>query len=121
MMLRYCATLKAIRYESTSLNRIVADKSHCVIVALDSCLHFYLSEPCVLAEAASCKSCFALTLISQTRHFHMWRDMLMKYLSMKYSKSILAFQLQFGIFEAESEHFRWEKEKRHFDEWFQDK
>ena len=33
MMLRYCANLKAIRYESTSLNRIVADKSHCVIVA----------------------------------------------------------------------------------------
>ena len=28
MMLRYCANLKAIRYESTSLNRIVADKSH---------------------------------------------------------------------------------------------
>ena len=34
MMLRYCATLKAIRYESTSLNRILADKSHRVIVAL---------------------------------------------------------------------------------------
>ena len=32
-MLRYCANLKAIRYESTSLNRIVADKSHHVIVA----------------------------------------------------------------------------------------
>ena len=35
MMLRYCANLKAIRYESTSLNRTVADKSHRVIVALD--------------------------------------------------------------------------------------
>ena len=34
MMLRYCANLKAIRYESTSLNRIVADKSHRVIVPL---------------------------------------------------------------------------------------
>ena len=34
MMLRYRANLKAIRYESTSLNRIVADKSHRVIVAL---------------------------------------------------------------------------------------
>ena len=34
MTLRYCANLKAIRYESTSLNRIVADKSHRVIVAL---------------------------------------------------------------------------------------
>ena len=33
MMLPYCAKLKAIRYESTSLNRIVADKSHRVIVA----------------------------------------------------------------------------------------
>ena len=33
MMLRYCANLKAIRYESTSLDRIVADKSHRVIVA----------------------------------------------------------------------------------------
>ena len=32
LMLRYCANLKAIRYESTSLNRIVADKSHSVIV-----------------------------------------------------------------------------------------
>ena len=33
LMLRCCANLKAIRYESTSLNRIVADKSHRVIVA----------------------------------------------------------------------------------------
>ena len=33
LMPRYCANLKAIRYESTSLNRIVADKSHRVIVA----------------------------------------------------------------------------------------
>ena len=33
LMLRYCANLKAIGYESTSLNRIVADKSHHVIVA----------------------------------------------------------------------------------------
>ena len=33
LMLRYCANLKAIRCESTSLNRIVADKSHRVIVA----------------------------------------------------------------------------------------
>ena len=35
LMLRYCANLKAIRYESTSFNRIVADKSHRVIVALN--------------------------------------------------------------------------------------
>ena len=33
LMLRYCVSLKAIRYESKSLNRIVADKSHDVIVA----------------------------------------------------------------------------------------
>ena len=33
-MLRYCANLKAIRYEPTSFNRIVADKSHRVIAAL---------------------------------------------------------------------------------------
>ena len=33
LMLRYCVNLKAIRYESTNLNRIVADKSHRVIVA----------------------------------------------------------------------------------------
>ena len=33
MMLPYYAKLKAIRYESTNLNRIVADKSHLVIVA----------------------------------------------------------------------------------------
>ena len=33
LMLRYCANLKAIRYESTSLKRMVADKSHRVIVA----------------------------------------------------------------------------------------
>ena len=35
LMLRYCANLKAIRYryESTSVNRIVADKLHRVIVA----------------------------------------------------------------------------------------
>ena len=33
LMPRYCADLKAIKYESTSLNRIVADKSHRVTVA----------------------------------------------------------------------------------------
>ena len=33
IMLRYCTNLRAIRYESTSLNRIVADKPHRVIVA----------------------------------------------------------------------------------------
>ena len=34
--------------------------------------------------------------------------------SLKYSEFILAFQLQFEKYEVESEHFRWEKEKRHF-------
>ena len=33
LMLRYYGNLKAIRYESTNLNRIVADKAHRVIVA----------------------------------------------------------------------------------------
>ena len=33
LLLRYCANFKAIRNESTSLNRIVANKSHRVIVA----------------------------------------------------------------------------------------
>ena len=33
MVLRYCANLKVIRYELTSLNRIVTDKSRRVIVA----------------------------------------------------------------------------------------
>ena len=32
LMLRYCVNLKVIGYESTNLNRIVADKSHRVIV-----------------------------------------------------------------------------------------
>ena len=33
LMLHYCANLKAIRYKSTSFNRIVADKLHRVIAA----------------------------------------------------------------------------------------
>ena len=42
----------------------------------------------------------------------------MKYLSSEYSEFILAFQLQFRTYEVESDHFRWEKEKRHLYEWF---
>ena len=46
LMPRYCANLKAVRYESMSLNRIAADKSHRVIVALvdkqTSDVHFCL-------------------------------------------------------------------------------
>ena len=41
LMLRYCANLKAIRYESTSLNRIVADKSHRVIVVITALTNFH--------------------------------------------------------------------------------
>ena len=33
LMLHYCANLKAIRYKSTSFNRIAADKLHRVIAA----------------------------------------------------------------------------------------
>ena len=39
--LRYCVNLKAIRYESTSWNRIVADKSHRVIVRFIAPIFFY--------------------------------------------------------------------------------
>ena len=35
LTLHRCVNLKAIRYESTNLNRIAADKSHHVIVALE--------------------------------------------------------------------------------------
>ena len=38
----------------------------------------------------------------------------MKYSSLTYSEFILAFQLQFGTYEAESEHFRSEKRKMPF-------
>ena len=33
LMLHYCANLKVTRYKSTSFNRIVANKLHCVIAA----------------------------------------------------------------------------------------
>ena len=44
LMLRYCANLKAIRYESTTLNGIVADKSHRVIVALAGSVSLFAIE-----------------------------------------------------------------------------
>ena len=44
--------------------------------------------------------------------------MFIKYSSFEYSEFTLALQLRFGTYEAKSEHFRWEKEKRHFNEWF---
>ena len=42
----------------------------------------------------------------------------MKYSSLEYGEFIPAFQLQFGIYEAESERFRWVTEKHHLNEWF---
>ena len=51
-------------------------------------------------------------------HFQVWREMFMKYSSLECSEFILAFQLSFGIYEGESESFRWEKVKHHLNEWF---
>ena len=49
MMLRYCSNLKVIRYESTSLNKIMADKSHRVIVAqADRLGHNICTVACIL-------------------------------------------------------------------------
>ena len=39
----------------------------------------------------------------------------MKYLLLKYSEFILAFQLQFGTYKDESEHFRSQKRKTPFE------
>ena len=77
-----------------------------------------MSKRRVLAEVVGCESYFARTLISQNRNFKVSIEMFINYSSSEYSEFILAFQLQFGTFEAESEHFRWEKEKRHCNEWF---
>ena len=85
---------------------------------LDNWLYFYLSDRRVLAEVAGCRNYFALTLIWHNMHFQVWREMFMKYSLLEYSEFILAFQLQFGIHEAENERFWWEKEKHHLNEWF---
>ena len=37
---------------------------------------------------------------------------------MEYGEFSVAFQLQFRIYGAESERFRWEKENHHLNEWF---
>ena len=67
MMLRYCANLNAIRYESTSLNRIVADKSHRVIVALTFCIVLAVgSESTNIENLAKC-----LYHCPDMRHFMM--------------------------------------------------
>ena len=49
LMPHHCVNLKAIRYESTNLNRIVAHKSHRVIVALGkvTCCKSYELAPFV--------------------------------------------------------------------------
>ena len=47
MIPRYCENLKAIRYESTSFNRIVADKSHHIIAALHFRNHHSLYPGCL--------------------------------------------------------------------------
>ena len=44
--------------------------------------------------------------------------MLINYSSLEYIEFILAFQLQFGTYEAESGHFRLEKEKKRFQRFF---
>ena len=45
----------------------------------------------------------------------------MNYLSLKYSESILAFQLQFGTYEAKIEHFYGKKKNAISRSGFQDK
>ena len=51
LMLRYCANLKAISYESTSLNRIVADKSHSVIILKKVVFNTTRGLPILLLES----------------------------------------------------------------------
>ena len=67
LMSRHCAKLKAIRYESTSLDRIVADKSHSVIVALHF-YHRYIGLPTFiwlfLLCAQSFKSCHECSILT---------------------------------------------------------
>ena len=58
LMPRYCANLKAIRYETTSLNRIVADKSHRVIAAYDGqwpLFKFYFENEAYGVKRQKCK------------------------------------------------------------------
>ena len=50
LMLCYCTNLKAIRYESTSLNGIVANKSHRVIVAQVNKTNFTVKDSRVYAQ-----------------------------------------------------------------------
>ena len=47
-------------------------------------------------------------------NFQVWIEVFTNYSSLKYSEFILAFQLQFGTYEAESEHFSMRKRKTPF-------
>ena len=56
LMLRYCANLKVIRYESTSLNKIVPDKSlKATITRCDLSLRFFCIDATLLCEFESDK------------------------------------------------------------------
>ena len=54
-------------------------------------------------------------------NFQVWIEMFINYSSLEYSEFILAFQLQFGTYEAESEHFQWEKKNAISSNGFPDK
>ena len=61
LMLRYCANLKAIRYESMSLNRIAAKKivaQHCqgisFLVRTILCLFIFINQRCLHLISAFC-------------------------------------------------------------------
>ena len=62
LMIRYFGNFKVIRYASTSLNRIVADKLHRVIVALN-CLpdKVFFTGPKVVEVCKSSLESFALS------------------------------------------------------------
>ena len=67
LMLCHCVDLKAIRYESTSLNRIAADKSHRVIVALSIHRRFLLCLAVSLSFDFICPISAAICDISLLR------------------------------------------------------
>ena len=107
-----------------SVSKYMYNQSHIRIKEknLENGFFFYLSELTCFGRSCRLQMLFCTTLIWQNRHFQVCMEMFVKYSSLEYGEFILAFQLQFGTYEAESEHFRWEKEKRHFNEWrFQDK
>ena len=62
LLLSYCANLKAIRYESTSLKRIVADKSHRVIVAY----HHWVMSHLLNSQKVRIENDYACCLIEKS-------------------------------------------------------